>query len=213
MCTLGLKLGCGGSSKAPEMITQFRNKKPRKAAVPFASEHKFMCCFHQDGADIICHVKGAPDRLLPCCKDQVEGDDLRITKPLVNKFWEQKAAEMSAQGLRVLAVARSTYDVSHLNDDMNADVLLKAPAPFLTLIGLVAILDPPREDAIRACGIAKKAGIVVKMITGDHPETATAIAKQLGKILSVLHEQQHPCHYMHTSIHAILPARTMNSFR
>ena len=63
---------------------------------------------------------------------------------------------------------------------MSPDVLLKAKEPFLTIIGLVAILDPPREDAIRACGIAKKAGITVKMITGDHPETATAIAKQLG---------------------------------
>jgi len=87
---------------------------------------------------------------------------------------------MSAQGLRVLAVARAPYNEADLTDDMSPDVLLKCKEPFLTVIGLVAILDPPREDAIRACGIAKKAGIVVKMITGDHPETATAIAKQLG---------------------------------
>ena len=190
MCTLGLKLGCGGSSREPEQILQYRKRKPRKAAVPFASEHKFMCCFHADAGEIVCHVKGAPDRLLPRCKDQVMGDTLSTTQALVTKFWEDKASEMSAQGLRVLAVARAVVPESDINDDMNADYLLKAPAPFLTLIGLVAILDPPREDAIRACGIAKLAGIQVKMITGDHPETATAIAKQLGIVNPGLENHQ-----------------------
>jgi potassium/sodium efflux P-type ATPase len=186
MCTLGLKMGCAGAGVDldPEQILLYRKQKPRIAAVPFASEHKFMCCFHRydepDQKGIIMHVKGAPDRLLPRCKSQIIDDDLTKSEPIVTRFWEDKAAEMSAQGLRVLAVAIAPYDESKLTEEMTADVLLKAPAPFMTLIGLVAILDPPREDAIVACGKAKKAGITVKMITGDHPETAVAIAKQLG---------------------------------
>mmetsp|Transcript_24240 Transcript_24240/g.58096 ORF Transcript_24240/g.58096 Transcript_24240/m.58096 type:complete len:520 (-) Transcript_24240:60-1619(-) len=63
---------------------------------------------------------------------------------------------------------------------MDADLILKAPVPFLTMVGLVAILDPPRPEAIEGVKVATKAGIVVKMITGDHPATATAIAKMLS---------------------------------
>ena len=193
MCTFGLKIGCGGSSREPATIIAFREKKKRVAAVPFASEHKFMCCWHRDtDGKVVMHVKGAPDRILPQAKDQVTNDDLKSTQPLDTKFWEDKAAEMSGQGLRVLAVARAPYNEADLNDDMSPDVLLKCKTPFLTVIGLVAILDPPREEAIRACGIAKNAGIVVKMITGDHPETATAIAKQLGIVDPNLRNSQIP---------------------
>ena len=75
-----------------------REKKKRVAAVPFASEHKFMCCWHRDTDDkIVMHVKGAPDRILPRARDQVTNDDVSSTEPIVTKFWEDKAAEMSAQ--------------------------------------------------------------------------------------------------------------------
>lgn len=98
MCTLGLKIGCGGSSREPGMIQTYREKKKRVTAVPFASEHKFMCCWHRDtDGKIVMHVKGAPDRILPRSKDQVINDDISSTEPIVTKFWEDKAAEMSAQ--------------------------------------------------------------------------------------------------------------------
>ncbi|EKX34242.1 hypothetical protein GUITHDRAFT_80735 [Guillardia theta CCMP2712] len=177
LLTLGMKLGI------PDLHI-FKKAHPRVAAVPFASEHKFMCCVHATSTDpnapLVLHVKGAPDRILPRCKNQVCEDDVNRTQPLVTKFWEDRAADMSSEGLRCLAVARADWDRSKVSDEMDADILLKAPEPFLTLIGLVAILDPPREAAIEACGVAKTAGIQVKMITGDHPQTAAAIAKQLG---------------------------------
>jgi magnesium-transporting ATPase (P-type) len=155
LCTLGLKIG------VPDLKT-FRAHKPRVSAVPFASEHKFMCTVHADKPDVlVMHVKGAPDRILPFCKDQIAGDDVSGTSPLTQAFWDQKASEMSACGLRVLAVARAPWNASATSVDMDADVLLKAPVPFLTMVGLVAILDPPREEAIRACGKARKAGVCV----------------------------------------------------
>ena len=66
LLTLGIKLGI------PEDLRAFRESRPRRGAVPFASEHKFMCCVHADGrGGLRLHVKGAPDRVLACCQDQV----------------------------------------------------------------------------------------------------------------------------------------------
>jgi magnesium-transporting ATPase (P-type) len=174
LLTLGIKLGIHD-------LQSFRDSRPRRGAVPFASEHKFMCCVHDDGAGgLVLHVKGAPDRILARCKDQVAGDDLSSTEPLDPGVWEQSVATLSSQGLRCLAVAIAPWNSSDLSADMSADILLGAQRPFLTLVGIVAILDPPRDEAITACGVARTAGIRVKMITGDHPATAVAIAAQLG---------------------------------
>jgi len=81
--------------------------KPRVASVPFESEHKFMCSVHDDpnGKRII-FVKGASDRLLPMCKTQIMGDDLTKTGPLAMAFWDKAQADLSAKGLRVLALCR-----------------------------------------------------------------------------------------------------------
>jgi magnesium-transporting ATPase (P-type) len=157
LCTFGIKIG------VPD-LKSFRAQKPRVASVPFASEHKFMCTVHADVEPhvLVMHVKGAPDRVLPFCQDQVSGDNISQTSPITRDFWDQKAAEMSACGLRVLAVARAPWHASAVSGDMNADVLLTAPAPFLTMVGLVAILDPPREEAIIACGKARKAGVEMR---------------------------------------------------
>ena len=177
LLTMGMKLGI-------EDVKTFKDMQPRKGSVPFASEHKFMCCVHATstdaGAPLTIHVKGAPDRLIPRCKDQVINDDLSQTGPIDEQFWQDKAAQMSGLGLRCLAICRADFDPKDLSETMDADIVLKAPAPFLTMIGVVAILDPPRPEAIEGVGVAQTAGIVVKMITGDHPATATAIAKMLG---------------------------------
>eukprot|EP00285_Hemiselmis_virescens_P013221 CAMPEP_0173380530 /NCGR_PEP_ID=MMETSP1356-20130122/3202_1 /TAXON_ID=77927 ORGANISM="Hemiselmis virescens, Strain PCC157" /NCGR_SAMPLE_ID=MMETSP1356 /ASSEMBLY_ACC=CAM_ASM_000847 /LENGTH=1147 /DNA_ID=CAMNT_0014334157 /DNA_START=96 /DNA_END=3539 /DNA_ORIENTATION=+ len=175
LLTLGMKLGA-----MDWKALQQKNK--RVGGVPFASEHKFMCCVHAHGSDTFLHVKGAPDRLIPKCKDQVTNNTMGSTKPINEKYWQDEAARLSAKGLRVLAVCRSTFNKSDLRSDMDADIILKAKTPFLTMIGLVAILDPPRPEAIEGVRVATRAGIVVKMITGDHPATATAIAKMLGII-------------------------------
>jgi Ca2+-transporting ATPase len=102
-------------------------------------------------ADDVLYVKGAPDLTIPLCTHGTAGA-------------LEANAEMAARGLRVLAVATGTGDTE-------AD---------LTLLGLVGIADPPRTEAIEAVANARAAGITTVMITGDHPVTARAIARELG---------------------------------
>jgi magnesium-transporting ATPase (P-type) len=99
LITLGLKAGIDNKALAAE--------KPRLMSVPFESEHKFMATFHQDGAQRVMFVKGAPDRIMPLCTSQVMGNDFNAaTKPLDKVFWQQAQADLSSQGLRVLALCR-----------------------------------------------------------------------------------------------------------
>eukprot|EP00878_Enallax_costatus_P000946 GHUV01001076.1.p1 GENE.GHUV01001076.1~~GHUV01001076.1.p1 ORF type:complete len:1052 (+),score=317.95 GHUV01001076.1:265-3420(+) len=171
-----------------------KQSTPRIAAVPFESEHKFMATVHQISpvADTgssrrVIYVKGAPDRLLPLCKRQLADDAVATvnqmdgTAPLQPNFWQTAQEQLSSQGLRVLAICRAEVpdreDVSQLTA---TGVIARKSEPFLTLLALLAILDPPREEAIEAVKVAHKAGIVVKMITGDHPLTGLAIGKMLG---------------------------------
>ncbi len=168
LLTLGMKLGI------PDLRT-FQDARPRRGAVPFASEHKFMCCVHADGpsdsAGLRMHVKGASDRVLAWCKDQVAGDDPSRTEPLNRGLWERSVAVLSEQGLRCLALAVAPWDSADAAEDMGADVLLKAQRPFLTMVCLVAILDPPREEAIAACGVARTAGIQVRVCPSRDGQT------------------------------------------
>ncbi|KAG2429432.1 hypothetical protein HYH02_014087 [Chlamydomonas schloesseri] len=153
------------------------------------------------GGKLVMYVKGAPDRLLPLCNTQIADNDLGRTAPLDPGFWKAQQAELSSRGLRVLALCRG-----ELPDDTDLSVLSPAwllsggvnpeaaaeaaaagkppPPPArklqLSMVLLVAILDPPREEAVRAVGVAHKAGITVKMITGDHALTAVAIGRMLG---------------------------------
>ncbi len=147
----------------------------RRAVVPFESEHKLMATLDEmpDGQRWI-HVKGAPDRILERCATQLEGDD--ATPPLDRSRWEAEIEALSERGLRVLAAARRRTEadrdglsLADLDDD-------------LVFVGLVGILDPPRPEAIDAIAEAKRAGIRVKMITGDHAGTATAIGREMGII-------------------------------
>jgi len=147
----------------------------RLAVVPFESEHKLMATLDEtaDGARWI-HVKGAPDRILDRSVAELGPDGSQ--RPLDRARWEAEVDELSEQGLRVLAAAhrraeadRDTLTLGDLDDD-------------LVLLGLVGILDPPRPEAIEAVAEAKRAGIRVKMITGDHAGTATAIGHDMGII-------------------------------
>ena len=151
--------------------------------VPFESEHKWQAVLVKDASapgGRTLHLKGAPERVLPLCKLSVAGDNVSAPgAPLNTAFWEAKAAEMSSKGLRVLACARwsppSEWDAAACS----VAGLAGAP-PALTLVGLIAILDPPRPECIEAIKAFHGAGIVCKMITGDHPRTALAIGTALG---------------------------------
>ncbi|QFU98306.1 Magnesium-importing ATPase [Luteimicrobium xylanilyticum] len=143
----------------------------RVAVVPFDSAVKYMATLDARGSGAVVHVKGAPDRVLARCASQVGADG--TAEPLDPAFWEGEVEALGARGLRVLAAARRTAPDGARgvhDDDLHE----------LELCGLIGIVDPPRPEAVVAIADCHRAGIAVKMITGDHPGTAVAIAKELG---------------------------------
>lgn len=145
---------------------------PRTDLIPFESEHRFMATLHHDHAGhAFIFVKGAVEQVLEMCNQQrALGEDVPLDLPQ----WHGKMAEIGALGQRVLALAMRIVETGQrelIFDDMQGGY---------TLLGMVGITDPPREEAIAAVYDCRAAGIRVKMITGDHVETARAIAAQLG---------------------------------
>ncbi len=94
--------------KAGIDLAGLKSSRPRVASIPFESEHKFMASIHDESSTgkRVIFVKGASDRLMPLCKTQIAGDDLGKTAALDHKFWDKAQADLSAQGLRVLALCR-----------------------------------------------------------------------------------------------------------
>lgn len=137
--------------------------------IPFTSERQFMATRHATPAGPRFFVKGAVERLLGRCASQMgpQGQP----QPLDTEVVLAQAREMAAQGLRVLALA--------LGEGQDGP-LTEASLAGLCLLGLVAMIDPPRQSAARAVAACRRAGIRVKMITGDQPGTALAIARQVG---------------------------------
>lgn len=145
---------------------------PRTDLIPFESEHRFMATLHHDHAGhAFILVKGAVEQVLAMCSLQRSQNG---SVPIDLPRWHSKMAETGALGQRVLALAEKAVEVGKREldfDDMQGG---------FTLHGLVGITDPPRDEAIAAVRDCHAAGIRVKMITGDHAETASAIAAQLG---------------------------------
>ncbi len=156
-----------------ELDYELENRQfPRIDSIPFESEHRFMATLHHDHQHqyFIC-VKGAPERLLEMCSLQRhDGEET----PVDIEFWEQHMSRMASMGQRILAIA--TRKLEQPQQDLNFDDLEKD----LVLLGMVGMIDPPREEAIKAVSESHSAGIQVKMITGDHAETAVAIGRILG---------------------------------
>jgi magnesium-transporting ATPase (P-type) len=145
----------------------------RLAVVPFESENKFMATLDRvPGNGLRILLKGAPDRLLSRCAEERAGSG--ATEPLDRAFWERQIDALGGQGLRVLAAA--SREVKEDKSDLTIGDLDKD----LVFLGLVGIVDPPRPEAIEAITACKQAGIRVKMITGDHAGTATAIGREMG---------------------------------
>lgn len=164
LITLGMKAGIDP--------TLAREEYPRTDAIPFESEHRFMATLHHDHAGHgFILLKGAPERVLDmCCQQRVDGEDL----PLDPAYWHRQVECLGEQGQRVLAVAFRTAD--NVDSELEFDDVTGG----LTLLGLVGIIDPPRDEAIAAVRHCRAAGIRVKMITGDHAVTARAIGAQMG---------------------------------
>ncbi|WP_308873628.1 HAD-IC family P-type ATPase [Thiothrix subterranea] len=150
-----------------------RSDWTRTDVIPFDSRHKFMASLHHNHtqhAHII--VKGAPEVLLAMCQQQRSADGQ--AQALDSAYWQQQAETIAARGQRVLAFASRTVPPHHTVLDMT-DV-----QEHLTLLGLVGLIDPPRPEAVAAIAECHRAGIRVKMITGDHAATAAAIGQQVG---------------------------------
>jgi Ca2+-transporting ATPase len=159
-----------------------RERYPRIGELPFNPDYKLMATFHKmtdaSGREVIrCFVKGAPDQLLARAATASGADAGPV--PANGQFRQQYLAEnrrLGEQGLRVIATARK--DLAPAVFDAGADLL--ALVTGLELLALVGIVDPPRPSARASIATAAKAGIRVRMITGDYPVTAAAIAHQLG---------------------------------
>jgi len=144
---------------------------PRTDLIPFESEHRFMATLHHSHvSDAFIFLKGAPERVLEMCAHQRinEGE-----QPLDRNYWLTRIEEMAQRGQRVLAIAVKPVSQEQMElkfSDVENDLIM---------LGMFGLIDPPREDAIEAVQACERAGIRVKMITGDHGATARTIARQL----------------------------------
>lgn len=150
--------------KADLYANKLNQEYTRLDHIPFTSENRYMATLNQfeDGTKIL--IKGAPEKVLEIC--QLNAED--------NKFWYEQIEKMTSSGERVLAVAiiEANKDKKELNEK---DLDTKAE-----ILGLLGLIDPPRSEAISAVKECQRAGINVKMITGDHAGTAKAIGIQLN---------------------------------
>lgn len=144
----------------------------RISTIPFDSEYKYMAVLVDMGDDgRFIFIKGAPDRMLEmaCCEAHEDG-----RRELNRQFWEDKIAETAKRGQRMMGAAYKEVDrnktkITH--EDVQEDIVM---------LGIAGIIDPPRPEAIEAIEACHDAGIRVKMITGDHVDTAKAIGLEMG---------------------------------
>lgn len=147
----------------------------RLDAIPFESERRYMATLHHDHAGgHTVFLKGAPERVLDLCLWQTGACG---PVPLAREYWDEAVSRAACCGERVLALARANWTHNHHELEV-ADI-----NPRFELLGLVGLIDPPRDEAIAAVAQCHAAGIRVKMITGDHALTAAAIAQQLGLVV------------------------------
>lgn len=149
---------------------------PRLAEIPFEASRKYMATFHRDKESICLFVKGAPELLLQHCTSYLGRSGREPLNNAARQMILQEYRSLAAQGLRGLLVASRTLPAG---TDLAATDL--SPLVWeLNCCGLVGLLDPPRPEAQEAIRLCQKAGIKVKMITGDHSDTAASIASRLG---------------------------------
>jgi len=152
---------------------ELEKEYPRVAEIPFDSERKCMTTIHRWPGGYMAFTKGGVDVMLEKAVDSlVEGRTAPIDAGEISRVNDRMADE----GLRVLAVACRFWD------EVPADLSPESVERGLTFLGLVGMLDPPREEVREAVALCKSAGIRPVMITGDHPLTARSIARRIGII-------------------------------
>jgi P-type Ca2+ transporter type 2C len=146
-------------------------EEPRTAEIPFTSERRQMTTLHtRPGGTAVAYSKGAFERVLASCDRVLAGDaDVTLVDDEIERL-RTVERDMAAEGLRVLAISRKM------------DARTEDAEQRMTLLGLVGIMDPPRPEAAAAVRTCEAAGIQPVMITGDHPLTAVAIAREIGML-------------------------------
>ncbi len=164
LVALAMKAGLGPA--------HLRAEWPRADEIPFDAQHRFMATRHSGpgGAQAI-FVKGAPERLLAMCAEEMTGQGPR---PIDRDRWSERIAAAAAEGERVLGFAVRAVEGS------SAGLSFGDLERGLVFLGIVGFIDPPRDEVTQAIAECRSAGIAIKMITGDHAVTAGAIARQLG---------------------------------
>lgn len=143
----------------------------RISTIPFDSEYKYMATLVEGETGSIIYIKGAPDRLLNMAeKEKADGNYTDFDRV----YWEGKITELARKGQRIIGgaykkVGKDIRQIRH--EDIHDGIVF---------LGLAGIIDPPREEATEAIRQCAEAGISVKMITGDHVDTAMAIGKEMG---------------------------------
>lgn len=157
-------------------LKELFEKQKRVAEIPFDSERKLMTTVNNDGSDYLITVKGAPDQLLERVNYQlINGVEVPLTPANKADILAQNHL-MATQALRVLGFAYRKSAV------IPTELTSQAVENYLVLVGLVGMIDPERPEVKAAVAAAKAAGIKPLMITGDHRDTAAAIAKRLGML-------------------------------
>ena len=149
----------------------------RVGEVPFSSERKLMSTVHSDAEKperLTAFAKGAPDVLLPRCSHEIVGDEARLLSDERREEILASNETLAGEALRTLGVAFRSLPPEELNGDVDDRIERD-----LVFLGLVGMIDPPREEVREAVDLARGAGIRPIMITGDHPKTAAAIAAEL----------------------------------
>ena len=143
----------------------------RVDAIPFESEHKYMATLNDVDGERIVFLKGAPERVLDRCDEELTADGPR---GIDRDAWRERIDEVAGRGERVIALALRHEDEGRSgidHDDVTGSFVF---------LGMTGIYDPPRDEVLDAIDECKEAGIRVIMITGDHAVTANAIARELG---------------------------------
>jgi Ca2+-transporting ATPase len=153
----------GGFDKA-----ELEKRFPRIDEIPFTAEQKRMTTLHVTPEGVVAYAKGAPEIIIPSCTRALEDDGVVALETTGRETIRGAARKMGEKALRVLAVA---YKPMVRKEDIESDMIF---------LGLMGMIDPPRPEAKSAIAKCAQAGIKPIMITGDHPTTAAAVARELG---------------------------------
>ena len=148
---------------------------PRLLELPFDAERKRMTTLHRAGAEVIAYTKGSPETVLPLCVSKLCGSGEHA---IDREMLLRQAEAMASDGLRVLAFACRRW--AKLPDGLPDGAPNVAVETDLIFLGFTGLIDPPRSEVKEAVAQCRSAGITPVMITGDHPATARAIARELG---------------------------------